>query len=415
MKRLRAVVLFALLPAMSAHAGEEFFDRVSDALTFESSDGSVRAHVSGTLDIEAYRVQAPAPGLIYTDDSTLFNPRLTLFLDAQLGGRVYVFAQARFDRGFDPSEKGPRGRLDEYAVRIAPWKGVRLDFQAGKFATIVGSWVQRHGSWENPFITAPIPYEQLTGIWDTVAAHSSGVLLDWAHVDEPYTAEEEYADKRLRVPLIWGPAYATGFAMLGEAGRFTGAVELKNAALSVHPDGWKPEGDAFAHPTVSARLTFQPNVMWRIGASASTGSYLRPSAARTVAPGFGLGDYREVLFGQELRFAWHHFQAWMEVFESRFQVPLVGNADTISGYIELKYRFTPLFSGAVRFNVQSPGTIPHEGGVAKWGRDVERLDIAPAWRFSANSQLKIQLSLQHEPGAPRENSTMLGGQYTVRF
>lgn len=399
----------------AAHASEEFLDRIAESLEFGSAGGGVRAQISGAIDIEAYRLQAPAPGLIYTAGENLLNPRLTLFLDSQIRERVYVFAQARVDRGFDPSDGNARGRLDEFAVRVAPWGGVKFNIQAGKFATVVGSWVPRHDSWENPFITAPVPYEQLTGIWDTVAAKSSAVLLDWAHVDEPYTAEEEYADKHLRVPIIWGPAYSTGFAILAETGRFSGAVEVKNAALSAHPAAWNPGRSAFEHPTISARVTYQPNVMWRIGASASTGTYLRPSAEATLPPGHGLGDYREVLFGQEVGFAWHHWQVWLEAFESRFEVPLVGNAKTFSGYAEVKYRFTPLFSGAVRWNTQSPGTISIAGGRTTWGRDVQRLDIAPAWRFSANSQLKLQLSLQHEPGAPRENSRLLAAQFTVRF
>jgi len=36
-----------------------------------------------------------------------------------------------------------------------------------------------------------------------------------------------------------------------------------------------------------------------IGVSASAGSYLRPSATRTLAPGHGRGDYRQLVLGQD--------------------------------------------------------------------------------------------------------------------
>jgi hypothetical protein len=36
-------------------------------------------------------------------------------------------------------------------------------------------------------------------------------------------------------------------------------------------------------------------------------------------------------------------------------------------------------------------------------------------RFSARSQLKLQFSVKHEPGAPRRTSHMFGAQFTVRF
>lgn len=408
--------MLAIALAAPVHGSEESFDRFSDALVFSSADGHVRARLSGTLDLEVYRVQAPAPGLIYTSDDTLFNPRLTLFLDAQAGERVYVFAQARADRGFDPTDRHLRGRLDEYAVRIAPWHGVNFNVQAGKFATVIGSWVPRHGSWENPFITAPLAYEHLTGIWDSAAARSRGMLLGWAHVNAGSTAAGEYDDKHLRSPIIWGPAYSSGIAFFGESGKFSGALEVKNASPSIHPRGWDASRSSFEHPTVNTHVTWQPNVMWRLGLSASAGPYLRPAAVPSLASGHGLGDYRQVLLAQEISFAWHHWQVWVEAFQARFEIPTVGDADVVSGYAEVKYRFTSMFAGAVRWNFQTPGSIPGASGTSvKWGRETQRVDIAPTWRFSSHSQLKLQLSLQHEPGAPRRTSHMIAGQFTVRF
>src|SRR5438876_9115043 len=128
---------------------EEFFDRVDSALTFAGFHDNLRARVSGTIDLEFYHFEQPAPGLIDSKIDNLFNPRLTLFLDAQFGSHIYFFAQSRLDRGFDPSDRGAQLRLDEYALRVTPWNDSRLTVQIGKFETIVGSWVPRHLSWEN--------------------------------------------------------------------------------------------------------------------------------------------------------------------------------------------------------------------------------------------------------------------------
>ncbi len=138
-----------------------------------------------------YLIDQPAPALIYTDNDSLFNPRLTVFLDAQIGSQFYVFAQTRFDRGFDPSDGGAQVRLDEYFVRYRPTKYFNL--QIGQFATVVGNWVQRHDSWQNPFINAPLPYENLTGIWDSEAPEDADELLYWAHV--PGYDTGDYSDK----------------------------------------------------------------------------------------------------------------------------------------------------------------------------------------------------------------------------
>jgi hypothetical protein len=97
---------------------DEALDRLDTALTISAFEDNLRARLSGTLDLEFYNFQQPAPGLINSKQDNLFNPRLTLFLDTQLGSQFYFFAQARLDRGFDPSDEGAQIRLDEYALRI---------------------------------------------------------------------------------------------------------------------------------------------------------------------------------------------------------------------------------------------------------------------------------------------------------
>jgi hypothetical protein len=72
-------------------------------------EGRYHLQLSGLLDFETYIVDQPASGLLFTDDEFLFNPRLRLFLDAQFGSNIYVFAQVRADRGFDPSDNGRAG------------------------------------------------------------------------------------------------------------------------------------------------------------------------------------------------------------------------------------------------------------------------------------------------------------------
>ena len=407
-----------LLPALviGAQADEGFYDRLRDTLTVASADGTVGGRLSGTLDIESYHFQSPAPGLIYTRDTELVNPRLSVYGDAQLGRRLYLFAQVRVDRGFDPGPGGLRGRLDEYALRYTPGTSGHFSLQVGKFATVVGNWVQRHGSWENPFITAPLPYENLTGMWEAVAVRNSTILLAWAHLLEAApTAESEYADKHLRLPVIWGPSYASGVAVSGELGRFTYAAEVKNAALASQPASWDFDRGLVEHPTMSGRLGYRPNLMWNFGLSASSGPYLRPSAAPTIPVAYARRDYRQVVIGQDIGFAWHYWQVWFEACQARFENPRIGDAVTNACYAEVKYKFTPQFSGALRWNLQTYGDITHLGGRRPWGRDTWRVDVAPSYRVTPHFQLKLQYSYQEEDGAARPVRHTLATQVTLRF
>src|SRR6201984_2973231 len=215
MKAFTALIFCAVTAAAQTVDVENFFEQLDTALTGTAFQDNLRARLSGTLDLEAYYFQQPAPGLIDSKIDNLFNPRLTFFLDTQLGSQIYFFAESRVDRGFDPSDHGAQVRLDEYALRFTPWDDGRFNLQVGKFATVVGNFVQRHLSWENPFVNAPLVYENITPISDKQAPASP---LDFVQRFEP-------AGKYQFNPVIWGPSYASGVSISGRLGKFDYAGE----------------------------------------------------------------------------------------------------------------------------------------------------------------------------------------------
>ena len=402
----RIAALLCLLPlAPTLLRAQETLDRLGEALSVSAFQDRVRLRASGLLDLEYYNFPQPPPGLIFAGGHNLFNPRLSLFLDGQLGPSLYGFAQARADRGFDPDDNGARTRLDEVALRYTPWADGRLNLQVGKFATVVGNWVGRHLSWDNPFVNAPLVYENITQIEDRAAPTSA---RDFARGIED--APHEYN------PVIWGPSYAAGVLVSGRVGRFDYAVEVKNSALSSRPETWDSWDVGFAHPTVSGRVGFRPDRAWNLGLSASRGPYFRPDAAGTLPGRRGINDYPQYVLGQDVAYAWHHLQLWAEFYVSRFEVPRVGNADTFAYYGEARYKFTPQFSGAMRWNQQLFGDVPDgEGGQVPWGRDLWRVDVAGTYRFTAHLQLKLQYSFEHERAGPQDLRHTFAGQFTVKF
>src|SRR5437773_3067353 len=226
--KLRVLSLCAFACTACAFDTDDFFDRLDTALTISAFQNNLRARLSGTLDLEIYNFEQLPPGLIISDTDNLFNPRLTLFLDTQIGSQIYFFAQSRLDRGFDPTDNGAQVRVDEYALRVTPWDDGRLTAQIGKFATVGGNWVPRHLSWENPFINAPLVYENVTPISDKIAP---GSPLDFVHRFEP---EAKYEFN----PVIWGPSYTSGISVSGRLGKFDYAAEMKNSSLSSRLESW---------------------------------------------------------------------------------------------------------------------------------------------------------------------------------
>ncbi len=404
----------------SASPGQEALEQLSDRLNFHSRDGSMQLRLSGTIELEGYAISDPVADLVSGSADKFFNPRFGLYLDAQVGTRGYFFAQGRVDRGFDPyyPDKQTEARLDEYALRMElsePGAG-RLFLQLGKFATVVGNWTKRHAAWDNPFITAPLPYGNLTGVWDVFPVPSVDVLLAWAHVSPVGSAPAVLADKEFRLPVIWGPAYAQGVAVAGKWGRFEYAGELKAVGLSARPDRWGEGFSTMERPTMSARLGWRPGPSWNLGFSASTGEYLDRSDHPRIPTGLSRHDYRQTVLAHDLSYAWHHFQFWGEVYAARFEVPRVADVDTLAYYLEAKYRFTPQLSGAMRWNQQWFGEVTNQAGESRpAGRQTWRVDVAPTYRLTTQVQVKLQYSLQHDRPSRERYTQSLSAQLTVRF
>ena len=389
-------------------ARADWLDRVGETLAYRSANGAVSLQLSGLLDLEGYYIDQTPPGLIFPTDKFFFNPRLSLFLDSRFGEHLYSLVQVRADRGFDPGlERNGDLRFDEYLLRYTPFSDPRLNLQAGKFATVFGGFVARHDSWENPFINAPAPYENITIITDQTAPASPAAFLARRNIPEK---------KADWLPLVWGPNYASGASVFGRVERLDYAVELKNASISSRPEAWDATDLGWEHPTVSGRLGFRPDASWNFGVSGSHGAYLLPAAGGTLPAGTDRGDFPQTTLAADASWAWRHWQVWAELIASRFDVPRVGDADTLSYFIEAKYKFTPSLFGAVRWNQQFYGTVPDgAGGEAAWDRDLWRVDTALGWRFTRHAQAKLQYSYTHQRGNLQQGEQFVATQFTLRF
>ena len=396
-------VAWGIVVLNCAHAAVEWPDRVSEVLTFASADGNFFAHGEGLLSVTGYKGNQSIPGLVFSEQDPLLSPRLTLFVDGQAGSSVSGFVQARIDRGFDPTDGGAELRFDEYALRFRLGSGTACSIQVGKFATVFGNWVPRHDEWQNPFVCAPLPYENLTGIYDAEAAVvPQNLRIDGGADDYDYN------------PIIWGPVYATGVSVAGRVGRFDYAVEMKNTGPSSRPESWTLGAVGFDQPAYTMRLGFRPDLRLNFGLSVSDSVYLLPRAAATIPAGFRRSDYREWLFGQDFSFEWHHWQIWSELFEAQFDVPLVGAARSLAGYVELRYKFTPHFSGALRWNRQVFSSMVDAGVITPWGTDLTRVEAAVLYRFTPQSQFKIQVSAIPAVTS-RPGRLTYAAQFTLRF
>lgn len=379
---------------------DDALDALSERLRLNSTENTVRAALSGTLDLEATAFDGSPPALLQAGQEWLLQPRATFFLDVQAGRGVYGFAQVRIDRGFDATDTSMEMRLDEFALRLSPWKDGRLNVQAGQFATVVGRWVIRHLSWQNPFVTAPLIYENPTRLSDLRPPPSAYYLT------VPSGRPGYYYN-----PIIWGPSYAAGIAASGKAASFEWAVELKNASLMSRPELWPADERGFGNPTVSGRIAWRPDLRWTVGLSGSKGSFAGSENAYTDPDAF-----QQELVMLDLSYEHRHLQVWAEVTRSTFSLPgLDTDLETVAWFVEAKVKMTPRLALAARWNQQQFSTFHYYGEpLGSWGINRKRLDLASTWRFNAHSQIQLQVD-HYWNDAPESNRFVVSSRLTLRF
>jgi hypothetical protein len=390
--------LFALATAASAAHG---------AREISSADGRWRASFEARMEAEVWHMDTPPPGLVQFDGDTFFQPRLVLSLDLAAGDAWWAHVETRWDRGFDAGarEEG-EFRVDEAFLRWRPLGDERLSVQAGKFATVFGHWVARHQFFDNAFLDAPLPYHRMHGIKDRRVALSNATVL--GHRNEP-------DNKPAWLPVIWGPAYATGVAIFGALGHFDYALELKNAALAARPDTWSPWQEYFDHPTVAARLGWRPSATWALGLSASRGAYLLDEAQPALPRGAARDDYPQTVLGADARWAWRQFQVWAEVLGARFETPFNGDLDILSYYLEGRWKVNASLWVAARWGQQFFSELEAADRTASWDRDAWRAEIAFGVKIAPDVLLKAQYSHTHEAGGGVQGENAVGLGIGWRF
>ncbi|WP_309380171.1 hypothetical protein [Cerasicoccus frondis] len=382
-------------------------EELSNNLFYETEDGFFAIQGGGSIDISGYYFNEEPVGFVFPNpptDHTLFSPRLTLTADAWLGERLSGSIKFRWDDGIDPGYMDNQVRIDElfFDTVIVPGN---LDVRIGRFATIFGNYIPRQSSWDNPFISPPLPYYQATSVTDDAAPPNATAFANRRNV---------VANNHTWLPIIWAPVYTQGAAGFGSWRDFDLAASFTNRAISSRPSLW--DDYDWSDPTFTGRLGWTPVTEWSFGLSGSFGAYLKDIAQSTLPPGTSIGDYEQVAVGLDASWASGPWQVWAEAMFSEFDVPNVSDpAQIYSFYVEGKYKFTPKFYGALRYGMQFYNEIDTPAGKQRWDNDMLRAEAAVGYRFDRHLLLKLQYQYQHQFADFQDGVNQLAGQLVIKF
>jgi hypothetical protein len=372
-----------------------------DGITFGPADGTFQIDIRPSLEAVIWSGDTPAPALLGYDDDAFFAPRFSLDVDAAVGENFTFHSSTRWDRGFDAGS-APDGelRIDEAFLRWRAFDDQRLNFQVGKYASFFGAWSGQHDFFDDPFLLAPLPYSQLIGVSPT----SPGSPLNTGGpVPLSLKSKDQWAS------MIWGAGYGIGGGAFGSTEHFDYALEVKNAALSSHPDAWQ-EID-FSHPTVTARVGYRPDATWAFGLSASRGSWPEVKAA-----GIDRDDLVQNSLGLDVRWARHDWIVSGEVVLTEFETASSGDLQAASWFVQARYKVSPGVWLAARLGQMLANDAVGPGGAPfAWQSDVWRAEFGGGWRIRPNVLLKAGYTFTHTEDDPVAGEHLWGTGIGWRF
>lgn len=377
-----------------------------DGITFGPAEGPFKLDVRTSLEAVVWAGDTPPPAQQEYEGDVFLAPRLSIDIDAAAGDHWLLHATPRIDRGFDAGSS-PDGaiRLDLVFLRWRVGDDQRLNFQIGKYPSVFGAWSCQYDFSNDPFLLAPLPYSQIIGVNTAVpSATPFGVSTGG-----PGALPLSLRSKDQWASMLWGPGYGTGAEVFGASEHFDYAVEIKNTALSAHPDSW-PELD-FAYPTFSGRLGYRPDAAWAFGVSASRGPWPESNEA-----GVDRGDLIQNSLGFDARWAHHDLIVSGEVVFSQFETLTTSDLRAASLYVQARWTARPGMWLAARFGQLLANNVSVPGGADfSWQSDVWRAEIGSGWRITSNLLLKVDYSFTHTADDPAAGEHLFGTGLGWRF
>lgn len=376
-----------------------------DGIILGPEDGTFQIDIRPSLEAVIWSGDTPAPALLGYDDDAFLAPRFSLDVDAAAGEHFTFHSTTRWDRGIDAGST-PDGelRIDEAFLRWRVFDDQRLNFQIGKYASFFGAWSGQHDFFDDPFLLAPLPYSQLIGVSPTSPASPlntggpGGRALPLSMRNKDQWAS-----------MAWGAGYGIGGGAFGSSEHFDYALEVKNSALSSHPDTWQEVN--FSHPTVTARVGYRPDATWAFGLSASRGAWPEVNAA-----GIDRDDLIQNSLGLDVRWARHDWIVSGEVMLTEFETARSGDLQAASWFVQARYKVSPGVWLAARIGQMLANEAVGPGGVPfAWQSDVWRAEIGGGWRIRPDVLLKAGYTFNHTEDDPVAGEHLWGTGIGWRF
>jgi hypothetical protein len=308
--------------------------------------------------------------------------RLALSASLRLEDRLWVLSEVR-------SENMGQPRAYALYLRVRPWRGHRLDLQAGLIPPAFGAFPRRSYGTDNFLVGAPLAYQYLTALRADAAPATPVDLFrmrgrGWL---ASYPIGNTVPDRGL--PLVSALRWDTGVeARLAtdvvEATAAVTAGTLSNPRLATDDDN--------SGRQVSGRLALRPVTGLVAGVSAARGAYLGSNVGRLLPPGHGRS---QTAWGADVEYSRAYWLARAEAVWSEWDVPTLNTRVRALGvFAEGRYKLRPGLYAAARFDRLGFSRVLGN----TWDAPVRRFEVGGGWQILRYVLLKAVVQENRREG-----------------
>ena len=395
--RCAAALLAAWAGALPGEAGESW--RLVAGVRVDVAgevDGVLAAGDEGRFNDSAYR------------SSALQRLRLRLLTRIALGDHVSVLGELRSEDLAPP---------DVYALflRLRPWRERPVDLQAGLIPPVFGAWSRRNYAWENPLISAPLPFRYLTSMRSDAVPGSADDVYGARGQGSWVSLPDAGVSPASGLPLVDGLRYDTGLQLrVGER-----PVQLAVALTRGSPSSPVVREDNDSK-TLAGRLELNPDPGLTLGFSAARGAYLG-RAALDERPELRAGDFQQVAFGADVEWSKGYWLIRAEAVRSDWESPAwtagAPNRSLAAWGLtgEARYKILAGLYAAARYDHLGFEDVPGPEGAMSWDAPVSRLELGGGWAPLRGLLFKLAWQQNWRDGGPRRRDGLLAAQAVLWF
>jgi hypothetical protein len=288
-------------------------------------------------------------------------------------------------------------------ARIRPWTARDIDVQIGRVPPTFGAFSRRTYVSDNPLIGYPLAYQYLSSLRPDALPATVDELLQKRSFG--WLVRYSIGDQSLDhgVPLVNGLRWDTGVQV--HVGVLPQRVLTATGSITTGTLSNPRFKDDNGGKQFAGRAEWRPTAGVVVGTSMARGAFVSDSAANAALPPMHSTDgFTQMAWGGDVEYSRDYYLIRAETIVTEWRLPFARQPEFVDPLratatsIEGRYKLTPGFYAAARFDHLGFSTVAGTTVTQSWDAPVTRVEIGGGYSIQRNLLLKLAYQHNHRDG-----------------